>query len=154
MHVPEVPKAFKERGIPESNLLESVGAVAPGLSQVWNYFSEGRKAGAANVKRAPGGSLEGVALRLTAQGLAGLDRKEGYRRSDPALSSYNRRLRKIQLANGAVVDAWIYKAMPKKAKRKAQKPLRSYVDVMVQGAESHSLSDGYVADLKATKTLD
>jgi hypothetical protein len=60
MHVPEVLRAFKERGVPESGLLESVPAVALGLRLEWNYYSEGRRAGAANVMRSVGASLEGV----------------------------------------------------------------------------------------------
>jgi aminoglycoside phosphotransferase (APT) family kinase protein len=154
MHVPEVLRAFEERGLPEQSLLESVPAIAPGLRLVWNYYSEGRKAGAANVMRSAGGALEGVALRVTAEGFKGLDRKEGYRRSDPALSSYNRRLRKVYLANRETVRAWVYKAMPNKTKRKRKKPLKSYVDLMVQGAKAHNLSAGHVAHLEAIETVE
>jgi len=154
MHVPEVLRAFKERGLPETSLLESVPAMAPGLRLVWNYYSEGRRAGAANVMRSAAGSLEGVALRVTAEGFKGLDRKEGYRRASPARSSYNRRLRKVYLANRETVHAWVYKANPKKTKRKPQKPLKSYVDLMVQGSKAHNLSAGHVAHLEAIETVE
>src|SRR5205823_2659332 len=97
MHVDEVRGALRDRGISESNVLESRAAKALGLRLSWNYYSEGRQSGAANVVRAVGAEVEGVALLVTEEGLRGIDMKEGYRRSDPPASSYYRRLRRIRL---------------------------------------------------------
>lgn len=154
MHGPEVQRALAEHGVDGSELLESQRGGIVNLALKWNYFSHGRQSGAANVVRAPGRLLEGVALRMTERAFAALDIKEGYRRSDPSRSAYTRRLRTVQLSDGRKVKAWVYKAMPNRTSRRQQLPRRDYVELMIQGANAHHLSDGYVAGLAEVQTLD
>jgi len=87
-------------------------------------------------------------------GLRGLDYKEGYRPTNPDKSSYIRRRRRVRLASGDSVAAWIYKANRSRTTRRLQKPTRAYVELMVSGALRHKLSFRWIDQLRQISTED
>ena len=71
---------------------------------VFNYYSERRGAGAANVEPHGAHRLPGVALHVDEAGFRALDAKEGYP------ERYGRLRANVQLRSGNVVEAWTYVA--------------------------------------------
>ena len=154
MATDEVRKALREHGLADQHLIESQSASVSNLRRVWNYYSTGRKAGAANLMRSRNTSLEGVALQFTKEGLRVLDKKEGFRPADPSFSSYIRRIRSVRLNDGTIVRAWVYKAAPQRVSRSVHKPRRAYVEVMLRGAREHRLSNACMEEIQAIETID
>lgn len=155
MYTTEVRRAFSERDVAGENLVRSEAAVLSGARLSWNFYSRGRRSGAANVIRAPRyEQLEGVALLVTSEGLQALDRKEGFTRSNPGASAYRRQRRRISLSSGEEVMAWVYKANPRRTKRTTQRPSRGYVELMLRGAAEHHLSARWIVGLQAIETVE
>lgn len=135
-------RGFLAAGYPGAVVEASVAAFLPGWRLVWNYRSGRWKAGAANVERADGTWLPGVALRVNQAGLDAVDRKEG------APHFYQRRQVAVRLASGDVVDAWLYAAVPTRTVEGVVPPSREYLDLLVAGARAASLPEEHVAALE------
>jgi len=125
-------------------------AVLPDWELVWDYRSDARRGGAANVKPAPGGQVWGAVLTVDDALLQALDQKEGHP------GRYRRRLASAEAvsAPGVCVDAWVYVVTPPFLSREPVWPTRAYLDVVVRGARTLGLPAAYVAGLSETQTCD
>ncbi len=121
-------------------------ATLAGYRLAWNHQPVTRPGGAANAEVAPGESLPGVALWVTARGLALIDVKEG------RPTAYERHLVSIVLASGEALEAWVYVSM--RPEPGDIWPPRAYRDAIVRGAEAHGLAPAHIRVLKATRTRD
>lgn len=117
---------------------------------VWNYYSSSRKAGAANVERAPGYSLPGIALLVDEDTLKAIDSKEGH----PSYYSRGMATVPVQLQDGIEVAAWLYVAVPARCTNTTQPPTSAYLDLLIHAAEEHELPNEHIALLKATPTAE
>lgn len=141
---------FARKGYGEPRIARVERAILPDYRLVWNYYSTSRKGGAANVERADGGTLPGLALLVSANTREAIDAKEGHatyycRGTSPV---------PVVLADGTPISAWLYVAVVSRCKPTAQPPTRAYLDLLISAAEEHGLPDDHVAMLKATPTAD
>lgn len=121
-----------------------------GYQLVWNYFSGARGGGAANVEPAPGRELPGLALRVDAAALAGIDVKEGhpkrYRRGPKRVP--------VRLSAGGIERAWLYIVEPGFRQDRTVTPTRAYLSLLIGAAERYGFPAWYLEELRATPTMD
>lgn len=99
--------------------------------------------GVADLKMARGKVVEGVLWEITEQDLKALDQYEGYPKE------YIRRTMTVETPDGKKVQALAYVvANP----RREQPPSKRYLSLLIQGAEEHSLSEGYISFLESVRT--
>jgi gamma-glutamylcyclotransferase (GGCT)/AIG2-like uncharacterized protein YtfP len=115
---------------------------------VWNFYSETRKGGAANVEPCKGHTLHGLALLVDHVVFAGIDKKEGY----PHV--YDRATSFVELASGARVEAWVYRVNPERTRQEFVAPTRHYRGLLIQGARTHGLPAFYIDELERLQTSD
>ncbi len=109
----------------------------------WNYYSDTRRAGAANVEPWEGASLPGVLMVVGEAFLRGIDAKEGHP------TRYRRRLRAITTDAGDVAEAWVYAVEPAFLRSYHTAPSPSYIHLMLRAARRHSFPAEYVVELEA-----
>ncbi|MFQ5803887.1 MAG: gamma-glutamylcyclotransferase family protein [Candidatus Methylomirabilales bacterium] len=99
--------------------------------------------GTADLKSALGRVVEGVLWEIGEQDLKTLDQYEG------VPSEYIRKTLTVELKDGKPCEAFAYIVARPGGYRP---PSKRYMRLLVQGAEEHDLSDGYVMRLEAIKT--
>ncbi len=137
------------RGI-NGRIARAEPALLPGFRLAWNYFSRARAGGAANVEPAPDRELPGLALRVDAPALAGIDLKEGhpqrYRRGPKRVA--------VRLRSGDVERAWLYVVEPAFRQDKTVLPTRAYLALLIGAARRHGFPRWYLDELAVTPTVD
>lgn len=99
--------------------------------------------GVAGLKPAPGKVVEGVLYEVSEEDQKILDQAEDHPRSSL------RRLVIVENFSGEKIKALVYFALG----TGDYPPSRRYMEKLISGAEEHNLSDPYVAQLEAIKTL-
>jgi hypothetical protein len=148
MHLEDLEAWFQRAAEPWGAPLRAVPARLPGFRLVWNFYSETRAGGAANVERAGGSTLHGLALLVGPSVFQGIDKKEGY----PVV--YGRELCAIELSNGQSVDAWVYTVQPHRTRDAFVPPTRHYKSLLIVGARAHRLPAFYIDELEGIQTAD
>ena len=150
MDLADLRRWFRDRNRDVNGIHSHQYAVLPGYRLVWNYYSSGRRGGAANIELQAGRELPGVALQVDSTALAAIDAKEGHP------SYYNRgdRMMPIRLGDGRVVGAWVYIARPERCSAAPVRPRRDYLGLMIAAAEQYQFPDWYLNELRATSTAD
>jgi cation transport regulator ChaC len=110
---------------------------------VWNYYSQRRAGGAANVERRRDTQVWGAALSIDPSSLHGFDRKEGHPRI------YRRIERPIRLARGPWVAAWVYTVTRAHRRTGLVAPEPHYHSLLLQGAAQLQLPERYQAELRS-----
>lgn len=148
----DLERWLKEHAHDPACVSEARAALLPHHRLVWNYFSESRDGGVANVQYDPtSGDLPGVALWVDDSGLEALDVKEGHPHS------YSRGQEPIEvrlLATGERLGAWLYKVNASEQSPGFVPPRRAYRDIVVRGAESFRLPEDHVQTLRSVCTAD
>lgn len=108
----------------------------------FNYHSDARGAGAANVTPRRGGRVHGVVLWVDAATLAGLDRKEGHPHR------YRRAKVDTVVGGGELVAAWLYRVTPEFVQARFVPPTADYLGIMIRAARWHGLPEDYVGWLE------
>jgi gamma-glutamylcyclotransferase (GGCT)/AIG2-like uncharacterized protein YtfP len=148
MELRDLEHWFVRSAEPWGRLIEATRAHLPDYRLVWNFYSETRKGGAANVEPYPGHTLHGLALLVDEVVFAGIDKKEGY----PHV--YDRKQSRVELASGARVDAWVYQVKPERTRPDFVAPTRHYRGLLIQGARAHGLPAFYIEELERLQTRD
>ena len=149
MNLADLRRWLRERALPDEGLLRAEPATLAGFRLIWNYRSQLRDGGAANLEEAPGVDLPGVAIAVHEAMLGYIDTKEGhpnrYRRVRP---------HPVELDGGRSVDAWVYRVTEAFLQPPPVWPRRAYLDLMLAGAREHGLPAHYIAELEKTPTCD
>lgn len=131
-------------------LVRVESAYLPDHRLVWNYRSNTRGGGAANVERCSGRELPGVALLVDETALSVIDRKEGH----PSFYSRGVSPLHARLSGGDEITAWVYVAVKRRCSTTPVLPLRTYLQLLIDGARKHGLPATHIAELEATPTAD
>jgi cation transport regulator ChaC len=115
---------------------------------IWNYYSKGRQGGAANIERAAGATLHGIALQVTRSTRDAIDQKEGY----PVF--YVRESVVLELEDATTTSASVYVVRAECCDAAAQWPTRAYLDLIVEAAIGHGLPGDHIAALKEVPVRD
>ncbi len=142
----QVPEAKSEHLIEH---LKNSGKVAilRDHQLVWNYYSSGRKGGAANIQEVRGVSIHGVAFPVDTEQLKLFDKKEGHP------TYYVRQLKEVTLLQTREqVYVWIYYASPSKVKTADIWPTNAYKNTVLEGAKYWNLPKEYQVHLSNIPT--
>lgn len=167
--LPDLQRWLHDRDRAAHMPLHAERATLPGWRLVWNYASDVRRAGAANVmpedaalrafdSSGPGGvseqaisppmpgGLPGALLHIDATLLAAIDVKEGH----PV--RYQRVPVRCRDSAGRLVDAQTWVVTPRFRRRVFEPPTAAYRDTIVRGAEAFALPDAWLAWLRSLPT--
>ncbi|MBI4434037.1 gamma-glutamylcyclotransferase [Candidatus Uhrbacteria bacterium] len=150
MHLPDLRRWLGEHGENPNGILRTEPATLEGWRIAWNYFSRSRNGGAANIIRAHGRILPGVALFVDRPTLEAIDHKEGH----PRFYTRGARRVRIRLHSGVEELAWVYVARPELRKHEPVHPRRAYLNLLIEAAQHHELDRDHIAELAATPTID
>lgn len=148
MHLEDLEGWFVRSAEPWARPLRAVPASLAGFRLVWNFHSDSRAGGAANVERAHGHMLHGLGLLVSEPVFQGIDKKEGY----PLV--YGRELVSIALSGGEAVDAWVYAVQPDRTRESFVPPTKHYRNLLIVGAKAHRLPAFYIDELESIQTAD
>jgi cation transport regulator ChaC len=148
MNLTHLGRWFASRPGPLGRVVHAEAATLENHRLIFNYYSDRRGSGAANIEAYQGGSLPGVALSVDGAGFRAIDAKEGYP------ERYDRARVHVLLDSGATVDAWAYIAQSKHTRSGLVRPARRYRDLMVEGAMSFELPEAHVEIILAVETCD
>lgn len=123
-------------------LLETRVGELPAHRLVWNYHSEARGGGAANVEAGGSRPLPGLLLQTNGKGLALLDRKEGHPRR------YRRELASV-VSQGEAIEAWVYRVLPEFIQSRVVLPTPTYVQILLRAAQRWELPEWHREELRA-----
>jgi gamma-glutamylcyclotransferase (GGCT)/AIG2-like uncharacterized protein YtfP len=128
-------------------------AMLPDHRLTFPLFSEGWGGGAAGVTHAHGQTVWGVLYEVSEEGLAALDRYEGWKGAGDHHNLYERELVTVELTrpdDGSVprrVRATTYLART----LNPTPPARLYLDTVLRGARHHRLPSEYIEWLEKTE---
>ena len=115
----------------------------------WNYRSDSRQAGAANVVPAVGETVYGAMLRGGAALLAALDIKEGH----PRRYSRGTQPVTVDLGPDGEAKAWLYRVTAAYEVPEPCPPTADYLRLLVEAADELGLPADYRDALRQTPTL-
>ena len=151
LDLPDLGRWLSGRGLAHLSLASASVASLPDWRLVWNYRSNVRRGGAANVEPAPGAVVWGAALSVDEALLAAFDVKEGHPRR------YRRVLAPIALpaeggGEGILRQAWVYVVTSAYRSESVIPPTRAYLEIVLRGGRALGLPADYLARLAATET--
>jgi cation transport regulator ChaC len=148
MHLQDLRRWLRENDHPEHGILRVLTASLSGFRLVWNYPSRRRGAGAANIEAHEGATLPGVVLEVDERTLNAIHAKEGHDHT------YVGSLRRIALAGGAEIDAWVYIVRPERCRSERVWPTTEYLELIIHAAKEHGLPASHIDELTRTPTSD
>ena len=150
MDLKDLERWCRERERPLGHVDHAEAAVLPNHALAWNYYSDARKGGAANVEQRAGAELWGLALLVCPTALRVIDDKEGHPRR------YRRGPRPVpaRLRSGGEVAAWVYVVREEFRRQEQVPPTRHYRDIMLRAARAHGFPEHYLRELERLPTRD
>lgn len=145
MHTRDLHAWRRRNGFADATIAVLGRGILPDHELVWNYWSNARGCGAANVRLRAGSDLPGLVLCVDERGLAALDRKEG----NGAFYDRGAVPQRVVLDTGEPVDAWVYVARPERLRSETCPPSRVYLDLLIAAAREHGLPAAHVERLCA-----
>lgn len=140
---------LESNGYDSSLITQSVPAVLENYDYVWNYFSEKRRGGGANLERKDGSRICGVLLEFDQSLLKAFDRKEGH----PFFYSRGDQRAPVQkLFPEETVSAWIYLARPNRGDRRDIWPTREYKKLILDAAIFWNFSEDCTRKIRDWQT--
>ncbi len=117
-----------------------------GYEIVFNYYSNGRKGGAANIMEKTGSNTYGLLFSIDAATLKVLREKEGYPKYYSEIT--------IPVVQGECIlkDVLTYKVVSERELQSHQKPTRHYMDLIISNARKNNFPDEYIAFLEQIET--
>lgn len=140
---------LESNGYDSSLITQSVPAVLENYDYVWNYFSEKRRGGGANLERKDGSRICGVLLEFDQSLLKAFDRKEGH----PFFYSRGDQRAPVQkMFPEETVSAWIYLARPNRGDRRDIWPTREYKKLILDAAIFWNFSEDCTRKIRDWQT--
>jgi len=136
-------------GYDSSLVVEATPAVLHGYDFVWNFYSQGRYGGAANLEPKENSTIVGVLIEFDESLLKAFDRKEGhpyfYSRGESRVSVE-------RLTDGKTIPAWLYIARSNKGNRRDIWPTREYKRIVMEAAMFWKFPEEYLEKIRNWKT--
>jgi len=151
MNLADLSRWFDQHSEGDPVIRSVVPAVLPDYQLVWNYRSQVRRNGAANIERVRGSLLPGVVLEVDDVTRSGLDRKEGH---PHRYSRGNRREVLWTLDGHQEIRAWVYRVRPSFRQQKPVWPSRGYLQLLIDAARAHRLPSAHILALAQTPVAD
>lgn len=148
MHHGDLLRWHREHSRPEPVIYETIPAVLAGYRLVWNYYSNTRSGGAANVAKEPGSTVPGLALHVDTQTLQSIDLKEGL----PKV--YTRTECPLKLRDQRTLQGWVYEVVPQQTRADFVPPHPHYLGLILSSARAYDLDEGHVQWLAQLPTTE
>ncbi|MBI5251461.1 MAG: gamma-glutamylcyclotransferase [Desulfomonile tiedjei] len=134
----------------DSSLIVGVyPAKIEGYDFVWDYYSQGKAGGTANLEHKEGSTIWGVLIEMEDDLLKAFDRKEGH----PYFYSRGEsRVPVTRVEDGKTFLAWLYVARANKGGRRDVKPTREYKKIVLEGAVFWGFPESYIEKIRAWAT--
>lgn len=141
---------LRRRGV-QGRILRHEPAVLEGHELVWDYYSNSRRSGAANIRPQPGSVVHGLAILVEPAVLRGIDTKEGH--SDQRFYVRGPNPKNVQLLlSGQTVSTWVY--ISSNRQKRPQWPRRGYRNLLVRAARRYGFPERYINFLEQTPTCN
>ena len=150
MNITDLVRWAHEKGRPLPVISARYQAEFPGVERCWNYWSNARQGGAANLRPRLDSSVWGLVLEVDADTLHTIDLKEGH----PI--RYSRGMTQQgcwRPDTGQWVDAWVYIVTPKFEVHEAVRPTREYLKLIIDAAVDHQLPMSEIEKLRLTPVV-
>jgi gamma-glutamylcyclotransferase (GGCT)/AIG2-like uncharacterized protein YtfP len=139
-------RSWLEAGGQDSSLVVNMfQARLEGYDIVWNYYSQGRGGGTANLERKDGATVWGILIEIDEDLLKVFDRKEGhpyfYARGET-------RIPVTRTEDGKSIPAWVYIAEPNRHDSSGIKPTRDYKRTLIEAAIFWNFPESYIDKMK------
>ena len=145
MNQKDLDKYCKEKGRPLIDLKSRSPKVCiiRNYRLEFNYYSSGRKGGAANIEADIGEQVEGVLFEITNEDKQTISQKEG------SPNYYYEILVPVMLMNGTKIENVItYTVCENKKRTEFTPPTREYRQIMIDGAKDFGLSEKWIEKLE------
>lgn len=147
LHVEELARWMAVNGFAPLALERVLLGSLPDHRLVWDYPSQSRPGGAANVEPCEGEEVPGAVLEVDEPALDALDAKEGYP------ERYGRAELVVRLADGGETTAWVYRVTRAWRQPHPVWPSELYLATVLEGGRRLGLPDAYLRALAATPTF-
>jgi gamma-glutamylcyclotransferase (GGCT)/AIG2-like uncharacterized protein YtfP len=143
-------RSWLEAGGYDSSLVVAMSpAKLDGYDFVWNFYSQGRGGGEANLEHKEGSTIRGILIEIDEDLLKAFDRKEGH----PFFYSRGQsRVPVTRIEDGNTILAWVYIAKGNKGERRDVRPTREYKKLVLEAALFWDFPEDYVDKIKAWPT--
>jgi len=115
----------------------------------WNYYSDVRKGGAANVMEKAGATVYGVLLDVDAQTLGLIDIKEGH---PDRYTRWPSPLPIIRHRDGVRINAWVYQVTEAYRQTASVPPRPEYLQLVIDAAHHFQFPESVLRSLTNTVT--
>jgi gamma-glutamylcyclotransferase (GGCT)/AIG2-like uncharacterized protein YtfP len=142
---------LEANGYDSSLIVDASPATLDGYDFVWNYYSQKRSGGAANLERKENSTVWGLLIEFESPLLSAFDRKEGHP------SFYSRGEKRVAVRrkrDGEAVLAWLYLAKSNKGTRRDVWPTRQYKKIVVDAAIFWGFPEAFIAKINGWETQD
>jgi len=132
-------------GYDSSLVVDATPAILEGYEFVWNFYSEGKNGGSANLEPKEHATIYGILIEFDESLLKAFDRKEGhpyfYSRGESRVS-----VRRI--SDDKTILAWLYLAKPNRGDRRDVWPTREYRKTVLDAAMFWKFPEDYIEKIK------
>ena len=142
---------LEANGYDSSLIVDAGRATLEGYDFVWNYYSQAKSGGTANLERKENSTVWGLLIEFELPLLKAFDRKEGH----PFFYSLGEKrvpVRRDQ--DRETVLAWLYLAKPNKSGRRDVWPTRQYKKLVLDAAVFWEFPGDYVEKIRAWETQE
>jgi len=147
MDLDDLARWARSKGLPLPRVLAHHLACLHDFERVWNYRSEARAGGAANVRPKEANDVWGLVLEVDRETLWLIDRKEGH----PGRYSRGNEPLPVEIfPEGRTVQAWVYQVTKAYIRHDTIPPARAYLDLIIQSAIRHNFPSEALEALQAT----
>ncbi len=143
-------RSWLERNGFDSSLIKNRWpAVLQGYDFVWNFHSNARAGGVANIEPKSGAVIAGALIEFDASLLKAFDLREGH----PHFYSRGKERIPVVREDNESIPAWIYVAGPNRGGRRDIRPTREYRDIVLEGARELDLTTDHQNKIAAWEVL-
>lgn len=140
MNLKDLRAWLSDRDYNPDGIISHEKALLKDYVYIWNYYSQSRKCGAANIEYKPDIDVYiwGVLIYIEDSLIKGIDRKEGHP------DFYHREFVTVQDSNEKPVKAITYIANHEKCKQNTVYPSEEYKNLIVEAAKEHRFPSDYI----------
>lgn len=147
LNLNDLARWCQKKGFSPISSSSSRPALLPGFRLVFDYYSCSRMGGVADIEPSREDAVEGAVYETDATTMKIIDLKEG------APRVYKRIKVQVQLSDGAVLnEVTTYMVRKGKKSRSFIPPTKEYLNIIVEGAKKHGLSEKWIRRLMQIPT--
>jgi len=136
---------LESNGYDSSLVVDATPAILEGYDFVWNFYSQGKSGGTANLEPKEHAAVYGVLIEIDESLLKAFDRKEGH----PYFYSRGEsRVPVRRVTDSSTVPAWLYLAKANRGDRRDVWPTRGYRKIVLDAAIYWEFPDDYIEKIK------